>query len=170
MKKNLFILLVIFSACNKDSLSGTVTAKQNGIEWNTSIQAGLNIPTNVGIYVYMSHFNESGIKRSSSTFYKIPFEEGRYEVINSSTSSTAPIPGADFGTLIDGGDGLGDDYDVLTDDDIEDYIEITKIEGDDIFGEFQISFVKNLNRTERDHASPDTIVFTEGVFHVKYVE
>ncbi len=169
MKKIIFIIFVISSACNKDSLSGTASAKQNGVEWSAKVQSGLNEPTDIGIFLYMSHFNEFGNKRSSSTFYKIPLEVGRYEVINSDNRSTDPIPGAYFGTVIDG-DGIGDDYDVLMDDDVEDYLEITKIEGNNIFGEFQVSFVKNLNRTERDHAFPDTIVFTEGRFQVKYDE
>jgi len=169
MKKFLFILLVISSACNKDSLSGTATAKRNGIEWSANVQAVPNAPTNIGMLIYMSHLNEFGLKRSSSAFYKIPFEVGRYEIINSDNRSLDHIPGADFGTIIDG-DGLGDNYNVLTDDDIEDYLEITRIEDNEVFGEFQISFVKDLNRTERDHASPDTIVFTEGIFQVKYDE
>ena len=170
MKKILFMLFVISSGCNKDSLSGTVSAKKNGVEWSAKVQSTLNEPTNIGILIYMSHFDEFGNQRSSKSFYKIPFEVGRYEVINSDIRSLDSIPGATFGTLVDRGDVAGDPYDVLTDDDIEDYLEITKIEGDEIFGEFQISFVKDLTIGEDDHASPDTIVFTEGRFQVKYDE
>ncbi len=176
MKNLMFLLFITLSACNKDEFNisdthpGIATAKKNGVNWQANVRSGPNVPIDFGIFLDFSHYNESGFLRSYSDFYKIPFAEGKYILTNSDIRAEDSIPGAWFGTAQDGGDAGGDGYDILTADNIEDYIEITRIEGNDIYGTFQVSFAKHLRIPEEDHTSPDTIVFTEGIFHAKYVE
>ncbi len=178
MKKILFIILIIASACNKEELAhlkyhpGTASAEMNGEDWKGSVRSGPNEPVDFGLSIEIAHFDEVSphYKRSFIGLYKIPFEVGKYVVTNSTSRSEDHIPGANYRTIEDGGDAGGDGYDVLTEDDIEDYIEITRIEGNDIYGTFQGSFAKHLRIPEEHHAAPDTVIFTEGVFHAKYVE
>ncbi len=178
MKNLIFLFLILSVSCNKEELAhlkyhpGTASAKMNGEDWKGNVRSGPNEPVDFGIFIDITHFDEVSphYQRSVTVYHKIPFEKGKYVVNNSSIRTENSISGATHDSIEDGGHVGGDGYDVLTEDDIEDYIEIIRIEGNDIYGTFQGSFAKHLRIPERHHAAPDTVIFTEGVFHAKYVE
>lgn len=64
-------------------------------------------------------------------------------------------------------DGAGGDFYNLLEGVIENKVTIDRKEGEQIWGTFQVAFVKkNLLSTE-DPTAPDTVIYTGGKFHTK---
>ena len=61
---------------------------------------------------------------------------------------------------------LGDFYDLL-DGVIENNLTISKKDGDELWGTFQVALVKNISLGENDTAAVDTVLFRDGRFQVK---
>lgn len=74
------------------------------------------------------------------------------------------LSGANFYTSIDAGDVLADTYNLL-EGVTDNYLEITRIEGDQVWAEFQVAFLRKGPVVVA--AYPDTIVFTKGKIHTR---
>jgi hypothetical protein len=91
--------------------------------------------------------------------------EGTYEIDSTSVRDIDDLHGAIYYTLQDDGTA-GESYDIL-EGIVENRLKITQKRGDEIWGEFQVAFAKDLRYGEQDPTVPDTVVFTNGVFHTK---
>ena len=170
------IAFVLFHSCKKEDIENAevrpveVTAKKNGEDWlgysvavqNMFVQDGrLDIPIDVS--------NEAGFWRERLSFYKIPNEIGKYDLVETDGRTIDSLSGAIYHTLQDDGDVGGDSY-VTVEGIVENYVEITKIEGKELWGTFQAAFIKNPVFTPQDPAAPDTVIFTDGKLHTILIE
>ena len=75
---------------------------------------------------------------------------------------------ATYYTSIDGGDVLGEVYLVVQDRSVSNWIEITAISKEEIWGSFDLTFYRDTTRG--NPASPDTLRFKDGQLHVQIDE
>jgi len=172
MKNLLFLFLLFLVACNKNGDKpvpywGEVSALKNGSCWRADIFAANNKPYYQGIDILIDKFNEVGFLREHIIIYKIPMKVGFFALDSTEVRDIDTLVGSKYFTSLDDGDVLGDSYDLLLDDSIPDFVEITEISGKEIAGNFQMSFVKDLTHGEGDPAAPDTIVFLSGKFYTR---
>ncbi len=174
MKYFLFFGLLLILSCNKkndqpDYYWGSINAIKNGEAWEGKLYAVINKPFEQGIDIIIERFNEKGYKREYLFMSKIPLEVKKSKLNQTDVRIIDTLVGGDYGTLLDDGDVAGDDY-LLLDDSIDDFVEITETKGKEIKGKFQMSFVKDLRFGEADPTAPDTVIFTDGVFHTRIQE
>ena len=120
------------------------------------------------IIVEVDNFNAGNIRRRRIAFYKVPSAIGYHELSNTGPRDIDTLTGAYYQLFLGDGDVLGDTYYPNFGDDVEDYIEITRIEGDQIWGKFQLS----LYRRDKDlgpspYGEPDYLTITGGEFHTR---
>jgi hypothetical protein len=178
MKKYLpvFIFLaIIITCCKKDDdifYWGEVSLKWNGDYWmeESKIRAFENLPHHQGINIEMERFNSNGFEREDIFIYKIPLTIGRFDISETKAYEIDDLTGASYTTLLDDGDVIGDFYKLL-EDGHDNFVEIEKIKGDEIWGTFEVAFVKDLiGSVEGDPMAPDTVIITEGMFHTKILD
>ena len=151
-------------------IGGRYRQLKNGDFWDAEIYAGNNKPYSQGIDILVEKFNNKGFKREEIYMYKIPMEMGRFNLDRTDVREVDTLVGSKYFTLQDDGDVGGDSYFLLLNDSIPDFIEITEIDGKEILGNFQMSFVKDLRYGEADPTAPDTIVFLDGKFHTRLID
>jgi len=167
MKKVILFALLLVTACNKNDESwywGEVSAFKNGDCWTAEIYAGYNKPYSQGIDIIVDRFNEKGFHREGIFIYKVPEQVGRYKLEHTEVREFDGLVGSKYYKSIDDGDVAGGTYTLLLNDSISDFVEITEIDGREIRGNFQMSFVNN------NSIPPDTIVFLDGKFHTRLVD
>ncbi|MDX1910885.1 MAG: hypothetical protein SFV22_05335 [Saprospiraceae bacterium] len=106
--------------------------------------------------------------KESLFIYKLPDWEGDFALSLTGVRDVDDLHGAVYHSLEDDGTA-GDSYDLL-EGIVENHLKITRKKGDEYWGEFQAAFVKTTAFGEQDPTAPDTVVFTEGRFHVKLKE
>jgi hypothetical protein len=176
MNTRLFSFLAILTlaqhSCTKEDPNdkfywGEATATKNQLPaWEARPRCVVNKPYNQGIDIIINVFNDKGFKREDLFFYKIPNEVGTYQITSSSLYAVDSTHGASYRTLLDDGDVLGDRYS-LHYGKIENKLIIDKKMRDEIWGTFQVAFVKDKTFLPEDPTAPDTVVFTNGKFHTK---
>ncbi len=158
----LFLTLATMLGCNKDNSDfhywGHAFAKFNGTGWKAKTRTFVNKPYEQGIDIKLSRLNKQGYNLDGLFLFKIPWVVGKHKLSLTDVRDVDSLSGAFFSTLIDG-DILGDTYQ-LAEGDIENYIEVTKIEGDKIWVEFQLTLA--IERYGQEPKYPDTIRITEG--------
>lgn len=167
----MFFVMSLVS-CNKEregreKFVGSMTALKNGEYWESVPRNDLTLEDSalaVGSHVY----NEKGYEREVMIFGGLPLEVGTYEVETSEYHYGPGYIQAWYGTSIDGGDVAGEEYNVLKNSVYSNSIEITDVEGREVWGHFNLSFVRD--KSHGDPASPDTLHFKKGSFHVIYSE
>lgn len=175
MRYLFFVIILTIVSCKKDQYDpslhwGTVSGEKNGIHWEAQLYAGVNKPYEQGIDILIEKYNSNGYKREELYIFKIPSKIQKKSLTDTDVRSIDTLASALYGTLQDDGDVGGDSYYLILNDTIEDYIEITQINGDEIKGKFQMSFYKDLRYGEADPSTPDTIVFKNGQFHTRIVD
>lgn len=165
------LTLLLLSSCKKDDPKdkyywGEASGTKNYItSWEAKPRCVVNKPYNQGVDIIMNVFNDKGFMREELFFYKIPNEVGAYEITKSSLHAVDSTHGASYGTLIDDGTS-GDSY-YLIQGLIENKFTIDKKVGSEIWGTFQVAFVKDKTSPPEDKTAPDTVIFTNGKFHAK---
>ena len=170
------IAFILFHSCKKEDAEDIdfsafeVTAKKNGEDWLGYSLAGQNVHVQDGrIDISISVANEAGFLRELLYFFKIPNEIGRYDLVETDIRTIDSLSGATYHTIQGDGDVGGDSY-VTVEGIVENYVEITKIEGKELWGTFQAAFIKNPIFTPQDPAAPDTVIFTNGELHTVIIE
>lgn len=167
------ILAVSFISCKKDDDAnsdswGTASALKNGEKWTGEPSAIENYyPSDTGIIIAISAIKREGFKEDFFSFFKVPISIDKHNLSLTTVLAMDSLVGAEYNTLLSHGDVFGDIYYLLADDPVEDFIEITEISGDEIKGNFQVSFLRNTTSPPVSPSTPDTIVFTGGKFHTK---
>ena len=103
--------------------------------------------------------------RENLFFFKYPNAEGTYLIDSTGVRIIDSLHGAVYHTLQDDGTA-GDSYYII-EGIVDNWLKITKKEEDELWGEFQVAFVKDLKYGEQDPAAPDTVIFTKGNFHTR---
>lgn len=175
MKNLILFSLILIVACYKNDNKptfhwGEVSAIKNGNIWEAEIYAVTNKPYSQGIDILIEKFNEKGFKREEIFLYKIPLKVGMFDLDSTDVRKVDTLVGSKYFTLQDDGDAGGDSYYLLLNDNISDFIDIRQIDGKEIKGNFQMSFVKDLRYGEADPTAPDTIVFLDGKFHTRLID
>jgi hypothetical protein len=169
--KQIFVFAALAAclvSCSKDWVPepgiywGKVSAKQGGADWgNSYIYGAKNRPNGIGLTIKMNRFSKEGFLRESMWIYKIPDSIGHYRLSRTSPWAIDTLTGAGFAFFIDDGDVPDGPTYQLMETGHENYLEITRKKGDEVWGRFQIAFVID--------SPPDTIIFTEGSFHTKII-
>lgn len=172
-----FILYIVIAAsfisCKKDDDSdngrwGTASALRNGESWTGEPTAfENNYPSETGIIIILRSINNAGFDKDDLAFLKVPISINRYSLSLTTLLAIDFLIGAEYTTLLSDGHVVGDIYYLLTDDSVEDYIEITEISGDEIKGNFQVSFLRDTTSAPVSASTPDTLIFTGGQFHTR---
>jgi hypothetical protein len=181
------IALVTLLSCGKEDVGpkgpswGTFDVLINGAKWNRTYHNGYqrvlgseggystakpcqNTFYEVGSAIY----NKDAFIREGLDFIKVPLIPGRYKVIKFSFECNENDPVyADFGTYSDDGDVVQDLYEVLESE--ENYITIESFESKnrEVKGKFQVTFIIHQRSVNDPSNLPDTLRFTNGVFHTK---
>lgn len=166
-----FSLAVLFLfACNKDegrNYWGEISVLKNGEPWSGKIVALQNTFSNPKIDIYIRTFDKDDIPLDELGFVKVPKQVGRYKL--SLTSSQPPddsLVGAKYFHGYD--DELYDIYHIPENDSTS-YLEITEFNKrkGEIRGKFNVTLHRTLAGSWN---GPDTLVFTNGVFHTRIDE
>lgn len=179
MKPIYFTLFILFVciACSDDDMPiieeplpywGEITGLKNGKTWSASPYATINTTSEIGnwLHIVVLLFDESGIIREAVDFVKIPLEPNIYRVfadIHEDDGKVgalysiyeADLPLADYLPL------EPDSTNFIT---LEEYDETSG----EVKGTFDITFVVDWKSSLVDE--PDTIRFTNGVFHTRVWE
>ncbi|MBK8195173.1 MAG: hypothetical protein IPK76_18885 [Lewinellaceae bacterium] len=165
------LILASMVSCSKagpDSYYwGECTAQLNGVAWTGQPYIIENKPYLQGIDLLVDVYNGQGFHRENVFIYKIPDAVGRYQIVDTDVRDIDSLTGARYFTLGDDGDVLVDSYRLVSDKG-ENYVEIERKEGDQIWGAFQIAFA--VDGVKGNPAAPDTIIFTDGHFHTRRVQ
>ncbi|HAD13734.1 MAG TPA: hypothetical protein DCF33_15010 [Saprospirales bacterium] len=167
----LFLTSVSLISCSKqdsnDYYWGTASAQLNGSSWQPEPRATTNKPYGQGIDFLLDRLDRNGFVVEDLAIFKIPVQLGRHPISKTEISDIDSLSGAKLFTLIDG-DVLGDVYHPL-EGSTDNFLEITKMEGDEIWAEFQIAFVK-VSKSPVANNYPDTIRLTQGKIHTRIIK
>jgi hypothetical protein len=141
-----------------------IEAKKNGYPFvasGWSFQHSDTPDSSSVLKVEFNTFTENGARRESCTMYHIPVRIGVY-YLNDPNPNFLPV--ASYGTLTSDGDVIEDIYDL--DVSSSSWIVITHVDTIDnrVIGNFDLSFVIKTDREKVNHANPDRVRFSAGVF------
>lgn len=165
--------LFIFS-CEDDPIEepniyfGSSYVDLNGQEWNSDVRA--KFAYNDDNYFSLTFDRYEGkILRDAFHFRKIEFKLFNEQVLNSDYNNDCQILCTSFSTGYN--DQAGDSYNILEDDQFEDWIIIDSFNDQnmEIWGRFQASFIKD-DRIPKMDNYPDTLYFKNGTFNGKILE
>lgn len=142
--------------------------QRTNIFWGTIMQDDSTSCESKVTYLVSSIYTTEGYLRYEFYLTKVPLEKGRYKVGNVfPRNCTGPPIDAVLYTLTSDGDVGEDTYRVLESHD--NYLEVSEYlpSTQEIKGKFQITMV--LDDIAFGHHLPDTLRFTEGKFHTKFV-
>ncbi len=171
IKLDIFLFLILFSlSCNKGEMAsydywGNASALKNNILWTPKVLAMTNEPHGIGIDVLLDLYNEKNINTEMLFFYKIPFKTGRYALSITKKSDIDGLVGVTHLRFVEDGEVFGARYELNLNDSIEDYIEITMINGIELSGNFSASFQRIFENGDPD--SPEFAHFVEGEFFTR---
>lgn len=169
----LFILIFGFIACSSDDdigpdiYTGTATALKNGEAWS-SVAYFDEINTSPSSFILRADvYNNEGLWRETFDIRRIQPNLNIQEITSTNNQNDLGLLSADYGTLIDDGDVVGDIYSLDTNA-TNNFIQITSYNSSraEIEGIFNVSFI--LTRDDGDgDVPPQTLEFTNGEFTVK---
>ena len=144
-----------------------MSAERDGLAWSPEIIAYRNKPYGQGIDVEIERYTTRGFRRETLLFFKVPDVVGVSPLAHTTSRIIDSLTGAFYATSLDDGDVLGDVYQLLDTDFIDDYVELERIEGDEVWGSFQVTFERDPFFPVVDSSGPDTLVFRRGTFHTR---
>lgn len=120
-------------------------------------------------YIRADIYNNSAFLRESIRFVKVPFIKGKHKIIDFDFQciDNEPVAYGYFSTSSDDGDVSQDDYDVLETADNFIIIDSFDTNKEEVKGSFQITLVINRRSLNDPSPLPDTLRFTNGIFHTK---
>jgi hypothetical protein len=161
----LFGLALAFFSCKKEGDSwGEINASKNGLNWSgNNIETYLNRLANSKVDISLNFAGQDGTQESL-LFFKIPLDEGRYKL--SFTTTQPPdnsLAGGKFFKSFE--DELYDVYEIALNDSTS-YLEITEYDEKkgELKGTFSLQLWPDLANSLN---APDSIVFSNGVFHTR---
>jgi hypothetical protein len=179
------LALVLLFACDDEKEDrkgwGTFSANINGTPWENFHPGGYEViegnknsfssglPCSTSYSLGFGLVNEDKFKRFVLSIDKIPLQPGIYEIINriSYHCDDADPAYGEFMTITADGDVLEDEYNVVETEDnflrIDSYDSRTK----EIKGSFEVTFVIQYRSPASESPLPDTLRFTDAVFHTK---
>ena len=163
-------ILFSFQSCSEELRPNEFQvdiAVLNGLAWKANSRIGESSIHPGKLIFTARHFEDTGLVREVLSIFKIPLEVGRYSLVSTSPRENDNLSGARFSTVL-GGDVLGDQFNLLDDDAVEDYFEITHLNGRRVEGVFQCSFAREEGDLLSDSSYPDTVVITDGRFSLDY--
>jgi hypothetical protein len=183
IKCSILIIFLLFNSCKKEdelpkfNTWGTLSVFYNGDNNYFKNQISgykLNVCDNQIIGISMNRYNKSNPYFSTDSFYftNVPTLKGKYKIINHNQRPTcSDIPNiTEIGTFygINEGDTGAQQYTVLSTVKENNYLQIDEYnkETKEIKGRFQVTFVLEYLPKSRSF-DPDTVRFTNGVFHTK---
>lgn len=169
----LFILIFGFIACSSDDdigsdiYTGTATALKNGEAWS-SVAYFDEISTSPSSFILRADvYNNAGLWRETFDIRRIQPNLDIQEITSTDNQNDLGLLSADYSTLIDDGDVVGDIYGLDTTAS-NNFIQITSYNSSraEIEGIFSVTLV--LIRDSNDPGTPPQILeFTNGRFTVK---
>ena len=168
----IFLLFLIFTiSCVKQrgiiqEYWGEASASKNNTEWNSFPSGRINSIHNK-LSVSCNTYSDEGYHREDLLLFKIPLSEGTYKVEKTRSREEDGKTGAIFFTSTDDGDVTGDIYDI-SESDSTSTISITKIEGEEIWGTFDLILYRDTTRAYK--GNPDILEFRNGMFHTKILK
>jgi hypothetical protein len=168
----LFVFFVLFLSCNKDEEQlpdwSEITAKKNGIHWNTKAIAFFHYIDSIPqISISANVLNKNGEMRENLYFGNNPFELGRNIISIRNDNSKINNIYSSYTTLSHDGDVVEDRFVVY--DKEENFISIITIDTVNLklCGNFQVTFIRDINDPIDNTNLPDTMRFTDGEFCLK---
>lgn len=173
-KHNILLLIafIIFLSCNKDEEQlpnwSKIISKKNGQVWETQAVAFITkMERAPKVSIPATVTNETGYRREVLQFGYIPLELGYHQLLRRVPNSMIDTIYSSYTTLSNDGDVVEDRFVVY--DGEENFIDITTIDtvGLKLCGNFQVTFIRDINDPIDNTSLPDTIRFTEGEFYLK---
>lgn len=179
MKDKIILLILglfVVASCKDDDMPaepdgiyfGTGSADLNGNHWEGDTRTKLFQSCNGGTMniTLDEYINE--IQKSEFGVNAVPLSKGHYS-LKAYESEPCDSLATSFYSRIGDGDVAGNYYILLTNDSIQDWIEIVAFDDEtlEFNGEFQASFYRDTTLPKFDQSLPDTLVFTNGTFNGK---
>ncbi len=174
MKKLFFFGLILFFitffcfSCDKvepaaGNYWGEIKSDKNGKKWENYLFAGL-YKYNAAFSLNFLRTDKFGQNREEIIISPLPFKVATYNFKEEDYANKTTY--FNYSTWVSDGDIPGNAYALFENSKLPNRLEITKI--DTITKEIWGKFSANLVVTERgETVSPDTVVFTNAVFHTK---
>ena len=170
----IYIFLLFITSCKEDpipepnSFIGEAIALKNGVPWTGEIIQFQESNTTLGKFVLRIHvYNTQGFLRENFSIKRLEksLNTQEIDILNFSANSDIAGISANYTTIIDDGDVVGDDYglDTLATDN---FIQITNVDtaAMEISGIFNVAFVLERKGNGTPENPPVEIRFTEGKF------
>jgi hypothetical protein len=154
---------------------GEATAIRNGTDWKASCYSRSTSKYPNKFTLSLSQYNAANELRSTFNFRYMPFSTGTYYPINLHGNSVYPSDSVftmSFNTLRADGDVAGDTYIMWHDSAVVFTVDFIDQKTKEVKGTFKAKLKKYIFPAlgELDPASPDTIIFENGVYHAKIVQ
>ncbi len=171
----LLIILCIFSCMDDDSISepqsiyfGNAEALLNDESWSSEVRSQYSVLDRNDLNIVLDYY-EGGFLRADFSFRNISLDDRDFQNLAPSLTVDCNKKCAFFGTGFD--DQIGDFYDLLVDDSLEDWIIIDSFNNEtlEFSGRFQASWTIDTGRPKSDNF-PDTLRFENGAFNGKVIE
>ncbi len=167
------IFVTLLNSCTKNcdpqiknNAEGKAFALLNGIEWNSNAHTLFNPKNKVSIG--LTYYNERNLRRNGFNFRNVPLSVGTFFPVNYGIAGSDSLLTVSFYTYLDGGDVIGDAYEMFGDSTVQLSIDSINESGEIIVGTFSAKLAKYLLfGQERDPLSPDTLIFEHGTFVAK---
>ncbi len=178
MKDKIILLILglfVVASCKDDDMPtepdgiyfGTGAADLNGGEWEGDTRTKMAFQSNTHMLLNIDHIVNKVLK-GTLNFKYVPLKAGQYELKPSELNKEDTVSVA-YNTRIGDGDVAGNYYILLTNDTVQDWIEIVAFDDAtmEFNGKFQASFYRDTTLPKFDQSLPDTLVFTNGTFNGK---
>lgn len=163
-----FIITLAFFSCDKEESLywGEISALKNGSNWNGKIKAPKSNFAESKIEIIINVFDEQDIWLETLGFYKVPTEIGKYKL--TLTSNQPPDDSLSGALYTNGYDDEVYDFYKIAENDSTSYLEITDYNEQkaEIKGNFSLILWRRKDLPGAWNA-PDSIVFSNGVFHTR---
>jgi hypothetical protein len=167
----LLIFLLLFTSCNKDDDSlpywSKISAQKNGKLWETKAEAYFHIIENTQLFSINAYsFDKNGEITEVLSFVNFPVKIGSHLLSIRNYNLITDYKYAGYTYSTSGSDVVGDRLYVNKEDD--NFINFTTIDTINfkLKGNFQVTFVSDINDPIENENLPDTIRFTKGEFCV----
>jgi len=164
----LFLAFALFSCKKEDEISywGTTSALKSGAAWSGKIRATSNPFAGQKFDIEIRNHDSEGYWISSLSFYKIPLKNGKYNLSN--TLNQPPDDSLSGVLYADGHDDQLHNFYKIAQNDSLSYLEVTSFDKkkSEIKGRFNLTLWRRKDLPGSWNA-PDSIVFSDGVFHTR---
>jgi hypothetical protein len=166
--------ILILAGCKKENEKsnpywGEVTANYNNQPWRADVLA---IKGGENFSIIVEVLDKVGGAEESLSFSFLPSKPGTYEIFKRKRNSNDTLnPHVSYYTLIGNGHALSNTYHL--DEGADNYLTIDEIDfqtNGEVKGSFQLTFIVEKPKSEYRPNDPDTVVFTEGKFHTRFVD